>query len=109
MTDRVSVQALRELSQQAPAGPWFLDGNFEITSSWEGIARWSYAEMDRADGAIENAGKTLNFIAACDPQTVLALLDVAEAAYVFLNAENNDPGIEGYYKELQEALGKVEL
>lgn len=41
--------------------------------------------------------------------TLLALLDVAQCAYVFLNAENNDPRIEGYFKALGEALQKVEL
>jgi hypothetical protein len=114
VTERVSVQALRELAQKATPSPWQIAqseviGIVQREDREEGI--WYGRDLVECVGDEDDPQAVADayFIAACDPQTVLALLDVAEAAYVFLNAENNDPRIEGYFKALGEALQKVEL
>lgn len=98
MSERVSVQALRELAEKAAPGPWHVEDDGGIPSGWV-----------FPHGAYSSSAADNEFIAACDPQTVQALLGVVECALIFVNADNADRGIEGYFKALGEALKKVEL
>ncbi len=74
----IAPSALRALAQQASDGPWVADPAFPRTVgaidpiSSEGEWLHLVADAQDADDAA--------FIAACDPQTILALLDAVEAA-----------------------------
>ncbi len=77
----IAPSALRALAQQATPGPW----------EPREVQPWHATDVLQAlrarDGGqlviCEHAGTDAAFIAACDPQTILALLDAVEAARPF--------------------------
>lgn len=71
---KISLQVLREAAKKAEPGPWILGG----------CSRRMITKPDGyiGDGFIADVDTKANayFIAAANPQTILALLDVVEAA-----------------------------
>ena len=74
---RVDLERRRALSEKATPGPW-------VAARWEGRetvikpdwvattsnGQWRIADLDKKNNANDAA-----YIAACDPQTIIALLD----------------------------------
>ena len=77
-------QALREKAEQATPGPWFEDldwrddGADQVVYQKDGqMQTLCFLATGRSEDEIDGDAR---FIAACDPQTVLALLDALDAA-----------------------------
>lgn len=87
------VERLRSLAEKATPGPWSLDydhrdgGAHQIIYQYQGrtltLAFMSTSSDDDDDSSDHDAA----FVAACDPQTILALLDALSAAVTREEAE----------------------
>ncbi len=74
----IAPSALRALAQQATKGPWRIGGNV-ITDDLDVIAMENPTKMRYVVARTGRRPDDAAFIAACDPQTILALLDAVEA------------------------------
>ena len=105
---RVDLERLRALAEKATPGPWEVQSPKVRTSAFVGAPRFGYvcnAPVPASDwnmefNATSQARRNVAFIAACDPQTILALLDrVAEL-------EN---GLRPFVDRIHEFIGSVEF
>lgn len=79
----MSVAGLRELAEKAPKGPWFNVVNDLIGGRMVATVDKPASEIRLPDDGVVGelmTNEAAAFIAAANPETVLALLDVAEAA-----------------------------
>ncbi len=102
----MTLEELRALAEKATPGPWkcrkSLHGNKYRTvqfdqKSWN-ESMYTTSELEPGDARL---------IAACSPQTILALIDVAEAAAGFVAANpglNGTGPLRGEVDKLSEAL-----
>ena len=80
----MNLQAIKLAAQAAPEGPYFLrrtpndDGTVDIETGRTGQSEWPPAQNLEYDSA--------NHLVNCDPQTILKLIAVAEAAFKVVNA-----------------------
>ncbi len=84
----IAPSALRALAQKATPGPWFSDA----TDAVEAVPHF---EIDGIPWELGLTRPNAAFIAACDPQTILALLDAVEAATdLITNAADSSRDVE---------------
>lgn len=71
-----AIGRLRTIAEQASEGPWSASGYDDAPTVYGAAYRGTWVVADVRDGGLNDE----TFIATFDPPTVLALLDVAEAA-----------------------------
>ena len=99
----ISLSALERLAQAATPGPWcthvtgpHMDGSFDVIS----VESYNpHSQIVRTRGLTNNP----EYIAACSPDVILALLKVARASQKILTI----PGEFDMWVKLKEALDEV--
>lgn len=80
---------LRRLAEAATPGPWKVDDFTTVTEADEGTTLW----VDVCGGDTQ-AEKDAAYIAACDPQTVAALVEAVKAAQAVMDTSNGETRVQ---------------
>ncbi len=90
----VDLAALRHLASEATPGPWKQEPQTAAGRVWVKTRSGDCEPLFniRSDKGYEQRANDAGFIAACDPQTVLALVEAVEAAQPF---SDEQPCLEG--------------
>jgi hypothetical protein len=90
MSERIDMKALKDAAEKATPGPWAVRTCDESIGSIDALGDLQIAQAQMISSADMLKGSPIRrantaHIAACDPQTILALVAVVEAARAYFS------------------------